>query len=785
MVSTAQRVKKRLENARKKEARDALYPDSDSDSDESIEWLGEPLNKDTFLKRTRSSATEDNQEPEKDDSTSTSSNTKSSRRATRGSGLSNIPYYAGFRKGGVDYNLGDVVLLENEQYSRKLEHPHVAQILSLWETEKGEQQGNFRWFHQVEDINKLRRFQKKGNFPDRLEQGEIVYSLDDDKNELDTVVGKCTVLSVEDWRKKFGNKEVVLKPNEQSRFWFCRGYVRRMTGYSSIEWKGNEAMMNYMEPAKEPTKPKVGSSTSSKATPATSTEKSSGTKGRQPAKQRKRGQDSESASEHEAESSESESDAESEESEDNDFEKKKTPAKRKKAAPVSPKKRKADEKTVVPRRSKALVTHIPTTQRAVSAVVPQTEFEHARDRLHVKAVPDTLPCREDEFMEIEEHLESAIQDSTGSSIFIAGTPGTGKTATVNEVIRSLQAKAEEGEISPFQFVEINGMKVTEPSYAYVLLWMALTDQKVTANHALQLLEKRFSTPGPQRLPVVVLLDELDLLVTGKQTVMYNFFEWPTWMHSRLIVVAVANTMDLPDRMLSNKIVSRLGLTRISFKAYDHKQLATIVESRLVGIRAFRKEAIEFAARKVGAVSGDARRALDICRRAVEIVEANAVRKEEERRKAMALNPFADHGDPADPDQVTIRIVDQAIKEMFASPNVRLVQSASLHQKIFLIALIRRLRVKGIAEDEFTTIANVHQYLCRIHNLRQPSLSDLSAICASLGACRCLLVESGKQDIYQRVRLSVTEEDVIMALRSDSFFKRLVESLPEATTTGPN
>ena len=60
------------------------------------------------------------------------------------------------------------------------------------------------------------------------------------------------------------------------------------------------------------------------------------------------------------------------------------------------------------------------------------------------------------------------------------------------------------------------------------------------------------------LTSVVLMDELDLLVTSKQTVMYNFFEWPNWLHSRLIVVAVANTMDLPERMLSNKVSSRLG-----------------------------------------------------------------------------------------------------------------------------------------------------------------------------------------------------------------------------------
>ncbi|KAG0242765.1 Origin recognition complex, subunit 1 [Mortierella sp. GBA43] len=330
------------------------------------------------------------------------------------------------------------------------------------------------------------------------------------------------------------------------------------------------------------------------------------------------------------------------------------------------------------------------------------------------------------------------------------------------------------ELSDFQFVEINGMKVTEPTYAYVLLWKALSGQKATANHALQLLEKQFSAPGPKRPPCVVLMDELDLLVTAKQTVMYNFFEWPSWLHSRLIVVAVANTMDLPERMLSNKISSRLGLTRINFQPYTYQQLVKIVESRLKDIKAFRKEAIEFAARKVGAVSGDARRALDICRRAVEIVETNTQKSEEQRQRSALRNPTEDLGPAPELEQVTIRIVDQAIKEMFASPNVRLIQTASLHQKMFLVALTSRLRRLGLAEVEFSEIAHTHLQLCRLHNIEPPMLSDLSTICASLGSSRCLLVESGKQDIRQRVRLSVSEEDVIMALKADPLFKRLLE-----------
>lgn len=52
-------------------------------------------------------------------------------------------------------------------------------------------------------------------------------------------------------------------------------------------------------------------------------------------------------------------------------------------------------------------------------------------------------------------------------MYISGVPGTGKTATVHEVIRSLQQAAEQEEIPPFRFIEINGMKMTDPHQAYV------------------------------------------------------------------------------------------------------------------------------------------------------------------------------------------------------------------------------------------------------------------------------------------------------------------------------
>ncbi|KAF9974025.1 Origin recognition complex, subunit 1 [Actinomortierella ambigua] len=781
MPSTQAKVQRRVQKLAKAQAHDALRHagDSDSDDNQPAEWLGEPLNSDTFLKRT--SSKED--EGENNTQGQQQQQDQRKRRATRGSGLSNIPYYAGFRKGDTEYRIGDCVLLRNDQYSHKFDHPFVAQILRLWQTEEGEMEGDFRWFHQAEDMERVRKHLRKGVVPNTFEAGELAYTLEDDVNQVETVVAKCTVMSEDAWRKQYGKQEAVIKPEDQGLVWFCRSVVEKIRGYVPLQWTTPEEMLEYKEvkPEKKQAPPKktIPTQPSALATAKTTIPaKSKATsKTSKSVKSRRKAVESDaevSSSSSSDEDDAAESDFESKEEDEDD-----TPfvvqgkvlPKKARAAPVAPRKRKstAPAPRIQVRKRKVLEVSVPSTQRAVPTTAPRSDFEHARNRLHVSAVPETLPCREDEFLEIQGYIESAIDEGTGSCIYISGVPGTGKTATVHEVIRSLQAKAEEGEISPFQFVEINGMKVTEPSYAYVLLWQALSDNKVTANHALQLLERQFSTPGPRRLPCVVLMDELDLLVTTKQTVMYNFFEWPNWQHSRLIVVAVANTMDLPERMLSNKVSSRLGLTRINFQPYTYPQLIQIVESRLEGIRAFRKEAIEFAARKVSAVSGDARRALDICRRAVEIVEQDALRRQNEAQETEAS--------AADPEQVTIRTVDQAIKEMFASPNVRFIQTASLHQKLFLIALTAKLRRLGLAEVEFNEVAHAHIQTCKLQSIEPPTLSDLSAVCASLGASRCLLVESGKQDFYQRVRLNVSEEDVIMALKADPFFRRLIESLP--------
>ncbi|EFE37349.1 hypothetical protein TRV_07998 [Trichophyton verrucosum HKI 0517] len=355
-----------------------------------------------------------------------------------------------------------------------------------------------------------------------------------------------------------------------------------------------------------------------------------------------------------------------------------------------------------------------------------------------KSIPASLPCRDAEFNSVYDSLHTAISDGTGTCIYISGPPGTGKTATVRDVIAHLNTRVLDEEMDDFIFVEINGMKVTDPHQSYSMLWEALKGDRISPSHALDLLSREFSRPSPRRVPCVVLMDELDQLVTKNQSVMYNFFNWPALRHSRLVVLAVANTMDLPERTLSNKISSRLGLTRITFSGYKYQELMEIIGSRLENVpgNIVDADAIQFASRKVAAVSGDARRALDICRRAVEIAEQISEAKAREKHKSLIASSANTNGDvdleflpptpsksvsrrkaanailssprkgdkstdSADEDslpRVTIATIKQAIQEATSTPLQQALRSLPLASKVLLAGLLARIRRTGINES---------------------------------------------------------------------------------------
>ncbi|KAH8199054.1 hypothetical protein TruAng_006792 [Truncatella angustata] len=479
-------------------------------------------------------------------------------------------------------------------------------------------------------------------------------------------------------------------------------------------------------------------------------------------------------------------------------------------APATPRKKQRTTKVATPSNRKIVLKKAleftPLGTRVLSPSHHQASpFQLARAQLHVASVPTSLPCRESEFSLVYSHLEAAITDGSGACIYISGTPGTGKTATVREVVSRLDHAVSSDELDDFIFVEINGMKITDPHQSYSLLWEALRGQRVSPSQALDLLEREFNNPSPRRVPCVVLMDELDQLVTKNQSVMYNFFNWPGLRHSRLIVLAVANTMDLPERTLSNKISSRLGLTRITFPGYNHEQLMKIIQSRLEGVpgNIVEPDAVQFASRKVAAVSGDARRALDICRRAVELAEAEAKgldasqpptpsKKAREKEKMAELDKKQ-----KSKGRVTIATVKRAINEATSSPLQQYLRALPYASKLVLAALMIRNQRTGLPDS---TYGDVQEELRRalvldtgsrrVKLLTGQSESDpdgrqrkqnaavmtratgISAAAVDLTGAGIIILEGQRPERPSKIRLAVGDEEIKLAFRDDPEIRAL-------------
>ena len=125
-----------------------------------------------------------------------------------------------------------------------------------------------------------------------------------------------------------------------------------------------------------------------------------------------------------------------------------------------------------------------------------------------------------------------------------------------------------------------------------------------------------------------------------------------------------------------------------------KQLEEILKSRVRGIgagseSAFDRKSLEYASRKVAAISGDVRRALELCRRAVEMT--------------IERNTDASHDDNGDGSMhasktmtVTIADVNRAVQELDFAPHIRLMATSPLHHRIMLASIALEMRFAMIS-----------------------------------------------------------------------------------------
>ncbi|UYV70411.1 CDC6 [Cordylochernes scorpioides] len=252
-------------------------------------------------------------------------------------------------------------------------------------------------------------------------------------------------------------------------------------------------------------------------------------------------------------------------------------------------------------------------------------FQAIKQALHT-TFPDTLWERDNQFSVLRHFLESNLGGSNPgpASMYISGPPGTGKTVTLLHALTAAKEKMQK----KFQEVYVNCMSVHQPQAIFTKIAEEL-DCKVPGNKDQSLAIEMALTSSSVPMTLVV-LDEMDHLLDSKhQEVLYRIFEWPRMERSRLVLVGVANALDFADRFLPRLRTLGCAPRQLTFPPYTRLQIASILQNRLLQASKegecpqIKPEAVTLCARKVGASTGDLRKALEVVRRAVELVETES------------------------------------------------------------------------------------------------------------------------------------------------------------------
>ncbi|KAJ6594225.1 P-loop containing nucleoside triphosphate hydrolase protein [Mycena capillaripes] len=289
---------------------------------------------------------------------------------------------------------------------------------------------------------------------------------------------------------------------------------------------------------------------------------------------------------------------------------------------------------------------------------------HARARALLRATCNSsatdMAGRDSERAAISSFFASLIDQADvveHTSLYISGSPGTGKTALVNSVLRTL-------DVNHVKVVTINCMALNSVD----VLWERLIEELgATA-------EKKRKTAGrPKKLQgrdmvdalltvlptkCIIILDELDHIAPTAQS-LTSLFSLSASRPSTLRVVGIANTHTLTASSSAAFVPSSSNVRTLHFAPYTPAQLLQILQSRLAPLyvsdasedadsaESARQAATKFLAppalnlltKKIAALTGDVRSLFEVLRGAIDLAVASPVSSPSPTPSRVEENPL--------------------------------------------------------------------------------------------------------------------------------------------------
>lgn len=270
----------------------------------------------------------------------------------------------------------------------------------------------------------------------------------------------------------------------------------------------------------------------------------------------------------------------------------------------------------------------------------------------------SLVGREEESKFLNLFLVSSIESRVSSSLYISGPPGTGKTAQVNLSFQSIACRYA----TRVKIIKINCMTVSKPENIFheiycqldTLKLSVLYTRKKTSKDLLEFLQHEHK---PLQT-VVLLLDELDYLITKDQQVLFQLFNFVSFtkLKTKIVVISISNALDLTDKFLPRLKSNNLSPESLQFFPYTSEQIKDVCIFKLKSLLLESEEdkenqttvptgfipvihpaAIQLCSRKSSSITGDLRKAFDICYKGIEMIENELRRKNEDIQAYDASN----------------------------------------------------------------------------------------------------------------------------------------------------
>lgn len=399
--------------------------------------------------------------------------------------------------------------------------------------------------------------------------------------------------------------------------------------------------------------------------------------------------------------------------------------------------------------------------------------------------------REKEAQQFTEFLESSISENKCNSLYISGPPGTGKTAQVNlslDRITGTQKHIYDLYSKKVQVMRFNCMTVGKADNVFHEIYCHVTGQNHGRKKSFDdVYEHLTSNLGIDSL--VVVLDEMDYLITKDQQVLFQLFQCASTLKSlvfstKLVLIGISNALDLTDKFLPRLRSNGYTPEALQFLPYTGEQVKQVIIGKLMSLVDEDKEnagspsqipmmhpmAVQLCCKKCAAVTGDLRKAFDICYKSIEMVERQT-------REKMLLEGLTFETAP----KVLIGHVAQVCSATFGDTSLAKIKSLNLLQKAVLCCLFKldRESSSALTVNKLYDFFSKHTAQVAENMLGKLKKGEFLEIISALESSSVILLATASKtctgfiDVGNKnVRPNVLVDDITKAIQDVGLLRRL-------------